>query len=209
MTDADPPRRDTAQRILAAADEVLSESGYDGASMRLVAERAGVNKALVFYHFKTKAGLFERVLEGYYREHRAVLDQAFAGGGTLRERLSRTLSDYLDFMAANQRFPRLVQHLLAGPDDQHRQTIQRQLAPLVDWLRDALGEATQGQPHLSPSQFFMTLSGLVTSYFVYGPALAPALGDDPSSPEALAARRAHVLWVLEAVLDRLLGRPGE
>ena len=44
---------------------------------------------------------------------------------------------------------------------------------------------------------------MVTGYFVNAPVLEGMWGEDPLSQEALEARKAHVFWMLEAVLDRL------
>ncbi|WP_368346005.1 TetR family transcriptional regulator [Pelagovum sp. HNIBRBA483] len=55
-------RRDseaTAAAIVAAAAELFSQRGYDGASTREIADRAGVNVALISRYFGSKEGLFE------------------------------------------------------------------------------------------------------------------------------------------------------
>lgn len=49
---------DARERILAAAIDEFGEAGYDGATMRAIAARAGVDSALVHHHFGTKADLF-------------------------------------------------------------------------------------------------------------------------------------------------------
>ena len=49
--------------ILDAAEAVFSHSGYDGASMRMIANEAGVAQALLHYHFQNKDRLFEAVFE--------------------------------------------------------------------------------------------------------------------------------------------------
>jgi AcrR family transcriptional regulator len=53
----------TRDAILAAARERFSEQGYDRVRMRDVAGDAGVDVALVTYHFGSKDGLFEAALE--------------------------------------------------------------------------------------------------------------------------------------------------
>src|SRR5262245_49518545 len=88
---------DAPTRILTAADELLGEVGYEAVSMREVAQRAGVTKALVFYHFRNKDELFERVLEAYYQSHLRTLEAAFAGDAPLSQRLHRMTDAYLDF----------------------------------------------------------------------------------------------------------------
>jgi AcrR family transcriptional regulator len=53
---------DTARRILLAAIEVFAEEGYDGASTRSLASRAGVNAPAIQYYFGSKEGLYRAVI---------------------------------------------------------------------------------------------------------------------------------------------------
>ena len=52
-----------ADRILDAAEDLFSKCGFDGVTMREVAELANVDAALAHYYFATKQGLFDAVLE--------------------------------------------------------------------------------------------------------------------------------------------------
>ncbi len=54
---------ETRAQVLTAATEVLGESGNGGMSMRAVADRAGVRLSLVHYHFGSKQGLLDAVLD--------------------------------------------------------------------------------------------------------------------------------------------------
>ena len=53
---------DTARRILDAAIEVFAEEGYEGASTRSLASRAGVNAPAIQYYFGSKEGLYRAVI---------------------------------------------------------------------------------------------------------------------------------------------------
>jgi AcrR family transcriptional regulator len=52
-----------ADRILDAAEDLFSKRGYDGVTMREVAQLANVDAALAHYYFTSKQGLFDAVLE--------------------------------------------------------------------------------------------------------------------------------------------------
>jgi len=52
---------DTNTGILDAADEIFVRRGIDGARMQEIADQAGVNKALLHYHFRSKADLARAV----------------------------------------------------------------------------------------------------------------------------------------------------
>ncbi|KAA0916329.1 TetR/AcrR family transcriptional regulator [Aquicoccus porphyridii] len=51
-----------ADAILDAAELVFASSGYEGAALREIAERAGVAQGLIHYHFGNKARLFEKMV---------------------------------------------------------------------------------------------------------------------------------------------------
>jgi AcrR family transcriptional regulator len=63
------------ERILEEAQRVFANYGFDGASMRQIAEAAGVPVALVSYHFGSKEGLYRAV---FYRRVPAIIDQRAA-----------------------------------------------------------------------------------------------------------------------------------
>lgn len=195
-------RGETQRRILEAADALLGEVGYDAASAGTVAERAGVNKALVFYYFGSKPALYEKVLERYYEAHRKVLLDAAAISGDPRERLHGVVDAYLDFIDDNNRYPRLVQQLVAGSTAQHA-LIEKNIGPLFELITSMLVDVTPDRGELSARHFFVTFSGMVINYFTYAPVLASVWGSDPLSDEALAERRRHVHWMVDALLDGL------
>ncbi|MCP4805909.1 MAG: TetR/AcrR family transcriptional regulator [Proteobacteria bacterium] len=191
-----------ARKILAAADELFGEQGFDAVSVRDVAEHAGVNKALVFYYFGSKDELFERVVAGYYGAHEQALRDAFEGEGDVRTRLHRLIDAYIDYIAANRNYPRLVQQQVAsnGPA---LELIQRSLIPMQEWVEAALVDVAPREGPLAARQFFVTFSGAVINYFTYADALAPAWGSDPASEQGVDERRAHLHWLVDAVVDKL------
>jgi AcrR family transcriptional regulator len=55
-------KKETIRRILDAAALVFAETGYQGARVDRIANRAGVNKAMIYYHIGDKKALYTRVL---------------------------------------------------------------------------------------------------------------------------------------------------
>ena len=198
-------KRDDSERanqILAAADELFGELGYDAVSVRDVAEAAGVNKALVLYYFKSKEALFEKVMTGYYAAHEQALRDALDEDSSVGERLHRLMDAYVDFIATHQNFPRFVQQQVAsrGPA---LALIGENLAGMQHFIEEALGDLVPKTGPLAARQFFLTFSASVINHFTYAEALAPAWGTDPLSPDGIAERRAHLHWLVDALLAAL------
>ena len=53
----------TEEKILEAASEVFTEKGFTGTRTRDIAEKAGINLALLNYYFRSKEKLFEQVMK--------------------------------------------------------------------------------------------------------------------------------------------------
>lgn len=92
--------------LLEAGAELFSEKGYDAVSVEDLARRAGVNKALISYHFGGKRGLYVAVLESGFAEMAdrlgVVEDAAHA-----REGLHRFFGVFEDMTRSRSGFPAL------------------------------------------------------------------------------------------------------
>src|SRR5438093_10665702 len=67
--------------ILRAAIEVMGEDGYEGASIRDMAARAGVSVAALYYHFPSKLDLLREFLDEAYDVTLARIERRLAGAG--------------------------------------------------------------------------------------------------------------------------------
>lgn len=103
-----PPVTNACGRIRLAAEELFSEQGYDAVSMSAIAERAGVSKANVFHHFKTKRELYLAVLKRAARESTRLLDDMAHDDGDLEERLRRFIAAHMAHLYDHRRVTRLI-----------------------------------------------------------------------------------------------------
>lgn len=76
------PEVSSRETILNAAEEVFAKFGFEGASMRVISEAAGVAQALLHYHFQNKdtlfAAVFERRAAAINQRRNALIDALFA-----------------------------------------------------------------------------------------------------------------------------------
>lgn len=112
-TGAGPPEESARERILAAAEELFADAGFDATPTSRIAERAGVPKGLVHYYFKRKPDLLEALVERLPDE-RIATDRVVVPGD-LAESLHRLVDDLdrkLDSSA-------VLSHLLWREADTH------------------------------------------------------------------------------------------
>jgi AcrR family transcriptional regulator len=65
---------DTRHRIQQVALELFAEYGYDKTSLREIAERLGVTKAALYYHFKSKEAIIASVFEDILKEMESYIE---------------------------------------------------------------------------------------------------------------------------------------
>jgi len=103
-------RRDpeaTRRALLRAGAELFAERGFDGVSTEEVAERAGVNKALISYHFRGKRGLYVAILESGFASMTSRLKAIEAQAPTAGEALRAFLDAFAQVTRDEPGFPTL------------------------------------------------------------------------------------------------------
>jgi len=82
------PAAGSRERLLAAAAVEFAARGFDGAKVDRIAVKARLNKAMLYYHFKSKAGLYRQILRDIFQ---GLGDAASSlpNDGTPEERLRR------------------------------------------------------------------------------------------------------------------------
>jgi len=121
-----PGASSTREDILAAAREVFAERGYDGATVRRVADEAGVDPALIYHYFGSKQQLFVAAMELPYHWQQ-VLPQVLEGPREeIGVRLVSTLLGYWEDPGVNPLFRGIVRS--AATDPLAAEMVRRMLA---------------------------------------------------------------------------------
>jgi AcrR family transcriptional regulator len=193
---------ETKAKILAATDQLFGDLGFDATTTRDIAERSGVNKALIHYHFGSKDELLVALLEDYYARLTTALMSAMGLHTKLEEQALDVLDAYADFLAANRTFCSIVQREVAS--GRHVERIVAGTLPTFQLGTAWLGQLEGGAPAgLELDQLLISVYGMVVTYFTYGRVLQKLTGKDPFSAEALAARKRHVRRVVSLLFKEL------
>src|SRR5687767_9917324 len=87
------------EALLEAAAEVFARQGYDGATVKQLAEAAGVNVSLVSYYFNGKEGLYRAVIETFGRGRLTAAERMLKAPETVEEfqlRLKLFLEEFIE-----------------------------------------------------------------------------------------------------------------
>jgi len=119
---------DTRTRIQAIALELFTEQGYDATSLREIAERLGVTKAALYYHFKSK----EEIVESMMADHLVRLDEV------LKEYESQPSMTRLEFLRRYNDNLSVSQHFKLMKFFQQNQPAVKNMPNATRW-RETLG----------------------------------------------------------------------
>jgi TetR/AcrR family transcriptional regulator len=190
----DPERSRAA--ILDAAEKLFAEKGFEAASLNEVGAAAGVSRGTPGYFFRTKAELYQAVLDRCFAEVRDAVRQgrarALASNESPETILAGAVSDYFDFLAARPNFVRLIEReALSGSllphGASHLSAGQEALAAISAEL--ALDDSPSGEA----SQLLLSIISLCWFHLIHGQTVAPAVGVKLESSDDLERRKRHVI----------------
>jgi AcrR family transcriptional regulator len=183
--------------ILSAAMDEFSQYGYAGARVDRIAERAEINKRLIYYYFGNKDDLFLAVLERTYADIRAAeqalhLD-AMDPVEAIRQLVSFTWRYYLE----HPEFITLLnsENLHQAVHLKQSERIQEMNSPLIAMLADLLGRGRQQglfRDGVDPMQLYISIASICYFYLSNNATLSTIFGRDLRSPKALAQRLSHM-----------------
>ena len=104
--------KSTEEKILQAAETVFIEKGMSGARMQEIADKAGINKALLHYYYRSKEKLFEVVfaiaIKLLFPEILKIINEDIP----LFEKIKKFTSSYIDFILKHPHLPSFILHEL-------------------------------------------------------------------------------------------------
>jgi len=101
--------KDTEIKILDAAKEVFQQKGLTGARMQEIADKAGINKALLHYYYRTKDKLFEKVFELAFSVFiPKIRDTVLATNKSVFEKIEFFVENYINLLIKHPFIPGFV-----------------------------------------------------------------------------------------------------
>ena len=188
-----------------AAVAEFAEHGIAGARTDAIARAAHVNKALLYYYFKDKDALYEAVLDHVFSGLRARVMPVLESKLPSRQKILEYLGAYFDYIAANPRFPRVVQAewMRSGPGSAPMQRVAKKyFRPIFEKIAEVLREGIGAGEFraVNPMDFLPSVVGIIIFYFSAAPVMKTLMKVDPLSVERIRERRKFVLNFISAAL---------
>jgi AcrR family transcriptional regulator len=100
---------DKREQILIVAEELFGDKGFDGTSVRDIAQKAGVNLAMISYYFGSKEKLLEALIVFRAEYHYGILEELNKDQSLSPwDKIDRLVEFYVDRILNNHRFHNIM-----------------------------------------------------------------------------------------------------
>ncbi len=208
IKDSGERQGDSRSRILDAALREFSALGLAGARTDRIAERAGVNKALLYYYYGSKEKLYAAALELIATRIRDRSMAVLTSRATAGERLLRAALDHFDRILAQEDFQSLLQQemmrLHRGEPGAMAVLVKNVFGPVQHMYESMVREGMETGELIEADWMQIHLSALGANvfYFLSAPVWRMVMSMDPLATEALAARRKALVEFLGQAVFR-------
>jgi TetR/AcrR family transcriptional regulator len=186
---------ETRRAILAAASRIFAEAGPAGARTEAIAEEAGVNKAMLYYYFKSKESLFQAVIEDHFHEFNEQALEVLTSPGSARAVLLKYAGMHFDFVSKRIRYAPLYQHLMMSGGKPLGHLVEKYFVPRSKAMHKLLERGMREGEFRKAGVLDSSISvvALVVFYFTAAPVLRQMGHPDPCNKANLKRRRQEVL----------------
>lgn len=149
------------QQILDAASNAFAEKGFAGARVDEIADRAGVNKAMLYYYVGNKRALYTAVLVRNFDRMEAALADGLIVGGSARDRLETTITGVARILRELPDHPRIVLREFASGGSNLQPEVLERMAKIFGMVRSLLADGVRNEEFRAtdPVMTHLTLIG--------------------------------------------------
>ncbi|SRR6266403_164171 len=176
---------DTRERIIEAAQDIFARDGFVGAKMREIADRVGIQRPSLFYHFRNKEALFAAAHERVFARIEPIFRKSLVPDGDPFEQLDRVTRAVLAIMGKEPEFARMVARTAVDRHPAALRAVRGHVQPLIDLSVEFVRRhQRRGVFRADADPFFFTLNswGAALIYFtardLLTPAPAPSAAED-------------------------------
>lgn len=190
----------TSERILRAALDCFAERGFEGATTRAIAAKAGVAQGLLTYHYASKQDLWEASANWVFGKVNAEFDGALEALRDLDAvtRLRVLMKRFVRFLARYPEVHRFISHEGSHDGPRLQWLAETHLAPLQNQSTAVISGAL---PHVDPVLFYYSIVGAMAHVFTIAPSFRLVTQRDAFADETVEAQAiTSVDWLIDGAL---------
>ncbi|HAD11150.1 MAG TPA: TetR/AcrR family transcriptional regulator [Saprospirales bacterium] len=168
----------TEQRIFEAAHEVFTQKGMDGAKMQEIADRAGINKALLHYYYRSKEKLYEAVVRAVIAQAIPMVRKVLESDLPLEEKITRFIDFYIGIISKNTFVPLfIISEINKHPDHFFENVLPKELPQPQFFFKQVDEEIRAGKIRpIDPRHLIINIISLCIFPFLGKPLMRILLG---------------------------------
>lgn len=170
----------TENQILDAAKSIFQTKGMDGARMQEIADKAGINKSMLHYYYRSKQLLFEAVFKNAFSLLAPQLNTILNDDSSIEDKIRNFTKNYISFIIKHPYLPTFIIHELnRNPDFILKMKMKSGFPNIEKFKKQVNHEVEKGilKP-ISGEQLFINIMALNVFPFVATPLITGFINTD-------------------------------
>ena len=191
----------TRAKLIETARELFHEKGYDGLKMQELADRAGMNKGLLHYYFKSKGALFQAIFKEALSNLFGGLSEVLVSEGSLEIKFHKVVDVYFEKLMTNPGLPVFVlSEMHKNPSMKGFPFSSVNISKLVNAIKQSSGREID---HIKLFHLLLTVISLSVFPFAARPLLSQVLGKDIGFEAFMKERKIYIKKVVSQLIVEL------
>ncbi len=187
--------KNTEKIILEAAKIVFLEKGFDGSRMQEIADKAGINKALLHYYFRSKEKMFDAIFQEAFQQFIPHVAEIMSSDKSLLKKIELFVETYITMLSEHPHLPIFILHEINRRPEQLVNTIKNfgiQPELLIESIQKEIKKGAIRK--IDPRQLIVNMIGLCIFPFAARPIIQRIIfeNDDIQFDKFLKARKKEV-----------------
>ncbi len=181
----------TEEIILEAAKKIFQKKGLDGARMQEIADKAGINKSMLHYYYRSKQLLFEAVFKNAFSLLAPQLNTILNDDSSIEDKIKNFTKDYITFIIKHPYLPSFIIHELnRNPEFINKMKEQIGFPNIDKFKNQVVFEVENGTiKPIDAQQLFINIMALNIFPFIASPLIQGIVGLDKKSFKQLMEDR--------------------
>lgn len=162
---------ETEEQILHAAKLIFQQHGFAGARMQAIADKAGINKSMLHYYFRSKDKLFQKVFQESMSQFFPEIFKVLNSDLELKPKVEKLVETYYGIFEEEPYLPRFVIHEMNQHPERFKKFIRHSGIEIprgfIDQIRREVDSGSIKK--IDPKEFVINTIGLCVFPFIARP----------------------------------------